>query len=112
MKTDRITLRPWRESDAETLFLFAKDPDVGPRAGWRPHASEEESRAIILSVFSNPTTWAIVWNETSKPIGAIGYGESCNCALPARHDEPTIGYWVARPFWNMGICTEAFSSDI
>ena len=53
MKTDRITLRPWRESDAETLFLFAKDPDVGPRAGWRPHASEEESRAIILSVFSN-----------------------------------------------------------
>lgn len=109
MKTDRITLRPWRESDAETLFMFAKDPDVGPRAGWRPHASEEESRAIILSVFSNPTTWAIVWNETSKPIGAIGYGESCNCALPARPDEPTIGYWVARPFWNMGICTEALT---
>lgn len=32
MKTARITLRPWKESDAETLFKYASDPDVGPRA--------------------------------------------------------------------------------
>lgn len=107
MKTDRITLRPWRESDAATLFMFAKDPEVGPRAGWRPHSSVEESREIIRVVFSNPTTWAIEWNETGRAIGAIGYGDSCNCNLPARQGEPTIGYWVAHPFWNMGICTEA-----
>ena len=33
METKRILLRPWRESDAETLFKYASDPDVGPRAG-------------------------------------------------------------------------------
>ena len=28
METNRIVLRPWRESDAETLFKWASDPDV------------------------------------------------------------------------------------
>lgn len=31
METERILLRPWRESDAPTLFKYASDPDVGPR---------------------------------------------------------------------------------
>ena len=32
METNRIILRPWCDSDAETLFKWASDPDVGPRA--------------------------------------------------------------------------------
>ena len=47
METDRFLLRPWRESDAEALFKYASDPDVGPRAGWEPHKSVEESLQII-----------------------------------------------------------------
>ena len=39
----------------------------------------------------------------------MGYGPSCECKLPARKGEPTVGYWVARPYWNMGICTEALN---
>ena len=34
METERILLRHWQESDAEALFKYASDPDVGPRAGW------------------------------------------------------------------------------
>lgn len=52
MKT-RILLREWRESDVEALLKYASDPDVGPRAGWPPHKSEEESRAVIRDIFSN-----------------------------------------------------------
>jgi len=37
METNRIILRPWRDSDAEVLYMWASDPDVGPRAGWAPH---------------------------------------------------------------------------
>ncbi|MGN0229115.1 MAG: GNAT family N-acetyltransferase [Muribaculaceae bacterium] len=107
MKTKRIHLRSWRESDAEALFRYASDPEVGPRAGWQPHSSVEESRLIIESVFNNATTWAIALNDTDEAIGAIGYGESCDCALPALPGEQTVGYWVAKPYWNKGICTEA-----
>lgn len=109
METERILLRRWTIEDADVLYRYASDPDVGPRAGWQPHASVEESREIIRNVFDNSTTWAIVLKATGEPIGAIGYGSSCNCGLPALPDEPTIGYWVAKPYWNSGICTEALS---
>ena len=107
METDRIILRPWREEDAEALFKYASDPEVGPRAGWPPHQSVAESREIIHTVFHNDTNWAIVLKATGEPIGAIGYGPSCDCKLPARDGEPITGYWIARPFWNQGICTDA-----
>ena len=132
METDRIILRPWRDSDVETLFKWDSDPDVGPRAGWAPHQSVEESLEIIRTVFNDGAnrtqssslellrcspsshlcndalhTWAIVLKDIDEPIGAMGYGPSCECDLPAREGEPLIGYWVAKPYWNQGICTEA-----
>lgn len=107
METDRIILRPWHESDAETLFKWASDPDVGTRAGWPPHKSVEESLEIIRTLFNNDTTWAIVLKESGESIGAMGYGPSCDCDLPAREGEPLIGYWVGKPYWSQGICTEA-----
>lgn len=107
METDRIILRPWHESDAETLFKWASDPDVGTRAGWPPHKSVEESLEIIRTLFNNDTTWAIVLKESGEAIGAMGYGPSCDCDLPAREGEPLIGFWVGKTYWSQGICTEA-----
>ena len=107
METERMILRCWREDDAEALFKYASSPDVGPRAGWPPHQSVDESREIIRTVFNNDTNWAIELKETGEPIGAIGYGPACDCKLPTREGEPIAGYWIAKPYWNQGICTEA-----
>lgn len=104
---NRIYLRPWQDEDAPLLYRYASDPDVGPRAGWAPHQSVEESLHIIQTVFRNPTTWTIVLKDSDLLVGAIGYGPSCECNLPAREGEPTVGYWIAKPFWNQGLCTEA-----
>ena len=79
METERILLRPWRDADAEILFKYASDPDVGPRAGWSPHKNIEESHEIIQHYFSNDHTWAIELKESNQVIGTIGYmlsGES------------------------------------
>ena len=108
METSRIVLRPWRDSDAPVLYKWASDPEVGPHAGWAPHKSVEESLEVIRTVFKDATnTWAIELKETGEAIGAMGYGPSCDCNLPARQGEPLIGYWIAKPYWNRGICTEA-----
>lgn len=56
--TDRLILRAWQESDADALYRYAKDPAVGPIAGWNPHQSVEESREIIRTVFAAPETYA------------------------------------------------------
>lgn len=29
LETARLSLRPWREADAETLYSYAKDPRIG-----------------------------------------------------------------------------------
>lgn len=109
MESEKIILRSWRETDAESLYKYASDPDVGPRAGWPPHKSVEESREIIHTVFNNDTTWAIELKETGEAIGAMGYIPASGTKLPAREDEPLVGYWVGKPYWNQGFCTEALA---
>ena len=107
METDRIILRPWRESDAESLFKYASDPEVGPRAGWPAHKSVEESRGIIRTVFGGEGMWAIVLKATGEPVGCAGYLPSSLSNLQIPEDQCEVGYWIARPFWNKGLCTEA-----
>ena len=107
METERILLRPWRESDAETLYKYASDPEVGPRAGWAPHQSVEESLKIIRTVFNTGTMWAVEWKATSKAIGCVGYLPTSASNLQITDDQAEVGYWIARPYWGRGICTEA-----
>ena len=37
LETKRLILRKWRESDAENLYKYASDRDIGYPAGWPPH---------------------------------------------------------------------------
>lgn len=37
--TERLILRPWMVSDAEDLYKYAKNPEVGPIAGWPIHGT-------------------------------------------------------------------------
>ena len=34
LQTKRLILRPWQESDAEALYKYACNPNIGPIAGW------------------------------------------------------------------------------
>ena len=47
LHTPRMTLRPWRESDLEDFYAYAKVDGVGQMAGWTPHKNIEESRTIL-----------------------------------------------------------------
>lgn len=107
MESERIILRPWSEDDAEGLFKYASDPDVGPGAGWAPHKSVEESREIICQYFSNDHTWAIELKEKGEVIGCMGYLLPDESNIGIGENDAEVGYWVAKPYWNQGICTEA-----
>ena len=110
LETSRLILRPWRESDAEALFAAAKNPDIGPRAGWNPHASVEESRKVIQDVLAKPESYAIVLKREAgadRPIGAIGLTPASDSSLAERDDEAEIGYWIDQPYWGHGYMPEA-----
>lgn len=70
-ETERLILRPWNEVDAESLYEYAKDPLVGPIAGWPVHTSVENSREIIKNVLSADETYAVCLKEDNRAIGSI-----------------------------------------
>lgn len=109
LETERLILRPWNIDDTPFLFKYASDPDVGPGAGWPPHNSLEESRQLIETIFNNDTTWAMVLKDVGEPVGCIGYLRHNNANIPIGEEEAEVGYWVGRPFWNNGLCSEALS---
>ena len=72
LKTDRLILRPWEESDAEDLYEYAKDERIGPAAGWPVHKDVAYSRAVIRTIFSRDEVYAICLKGMGKePVGSI-----------------------------------------
>lgn len=108
LNTERLILRPWREDDAEALFRYASDPDVGNAAGWPPHTSVDMSRQVIRDYFSAPEIYALVLRDTGEPIGCCGLvppGERPNDRFGS--DDAEIGYWIGKPYWGQGLIPEA-----
>ena len=107
METERLILRRWNESDAEDLFEYAKDADVGPIAGWPPHKNIEESLSVIKNVFNGKEAYAICLKKDNKAIGATELKLNGHTDLTVRDDECEMGFWLGKPFWRQGIMSEA-----
>lgn len=105
--TERLTLRPWRETDAEDLYRYASDERVGPPAGWPAHKSVEESREIIRTVFSRDGVYAVTLKGTERAVGCIGLLAGAQCNFPLAPDEGELSYWLGVPFWGRGLIPEA-----
>lgn len=105
LETKRLILRPWQDEDAEELYKYARDPQIGPIAGWNPHTSVENSLEIIHVVLSEPETYAVVLKDTGKPVGSVGIMR--NGSAPMSKTEAEIGYWIGVPYWGQGLIPEA-----
>ncbi len=107
METERLILRRWAETDAEDLYRYAKDPEVGYPAGWKAHRNEEESRWIIRNVLNGPECYALCLKETGKPVGSIELKLNGSTDMTEKDDECELGYWLGKPYWGQGIMPEA-----
>ena len=107
LETERLILRRWEKNDAESLYEYAKDPDVGPIAGWPAHRSIEESRDVIKNVFNGKEAYAICLKTDNRAIGAIELKLNGHTDMTERDDECELGYWLGKPFWGQGIVPEA-----
>ena len=107
LKTKRLTLRPFRESDAEAMFInWASDPEVTKYLTWTPHQSVEETRALLKlweeeSKQPNVYHWAIELNgELVGDINLVWVNE--------KEERSVTGYCLSRKHWGKGIMTEAY----
>ena len=104
-KTKNLILRPWEEGDAESLYHFAKNPNIGPIAGWPPHESVDDSLNIIRTVFSKKETYAITLNGMA--IGCVGLLIHPDGNHYWGEESAELGYWIAEEYWGQGLVVEA-----
>ena len=107
LMTQRLLLRPWTDADAQSLYEYAKDPDIGPPAGWPPNQSVEESLQCIRTILSLPETYAICEKQNGIAIGSISLKLKGHTNMTDRDDECELGYWIGKPFWGRGYMPEA-----
>ena len=108
IETPRLILRRWQLDDAEDMYEYAKNPNVGPNAGWKPHESVEESREIIKK-FLEGNEWAIVDKDTNKVIGSLGVMKDYKRPIETAF---SIGYVLSEDYWGKGLMTEIVKAII
>ena len=114
IKTKRLILRAWRETDLADLYAYASVPGVGEMAGWKYHRSTEVSQMVLQSFIDDKDVFAIVHQRDSKVIGSLGLHyswaneEDEYKSLKAKE----IGYILSKDYWGQGITAEAVRAVI
>ncbi|MFW5839747.1 MAG: GNAT family N-acetyltransferase [Planctomycetota bacterium] len=107
LQTARLTLRPFRIEDADTVRQLAGDQRVYQTTLNIPHPYPEGAGETWIA--THLSQWlekrqlhlAIVLQSSGQLIGAIGL------MTQPDHDRAELGYWVGPEHWSHGYCTEA-----
>ena len=112
LKTKRLILRPFKRSDLDDFYEYAKVDGVGQMAGWNPHKDKEESRVILDRFIAEKKTFAIVHQD--KVIGSLGIEEYDEKKFPEFMDREAreIGYVLSKDYWGRGFMPEAVKAVI
>ena len=115
IETDRLILRPFKQSDLNDFYEYASVEGVGEMAGWMHHESPEKSQQILNLFINEDKTFAICLKKNDKVIGSLGVEEyGMEEALTEFHAYKgrEIGYVLSRDYWGMGIMPEAVNAVI
>ena len=107
LRTDRLVLRPWRESDLEDFYAYASVDGVGQMAGWKPHGSREESRAILDRFIAGKKTFALEYQ--GKVVGSLGIEQYDESRFPELQEKQCriLGFVLSKDYWGRGLMPEA-----
>ena len=107
IKTERLLLRPFRESDLQDFYEYCKVDGVGQMAGWQPHESIEVSREILHHFLEGKKTFALEYE--GRVIGSLGVEKYSEYWFPqlAPYQGRAIGYVLSKAHWGKGLMPEA-----
>lgn len=107
LHTERLILRPFRLTDAAAVQELAGAREIADTTVSIPHPYPDGAAAAWIGTHAAAwevgklVTFAITGRDGDSLMGAIGLVIS----LENAHAE--LGYWIAKPHWNRGYCTEA-----
>ncbi len=108
LRTGRLVLRPFTLADAPTVQRLAGDRDIASNTLNVPHPYEDGMAKAWISTHQQQfqdgdlVNFAIVLQRDGALIGAISLME-----INRQHENTELGYWIGKPYWNNGYCTEA-----
>ncbi len=105
LSTEHLLLRPLMLSDLDAFYQYARKPHIGPSAGWKPHASLDESLSILKMMIQEEEVWGITLKHNPLLIGTIGlHVRNLDNALL---NQKEIGYVLDDTYWGKGFMVEA-----
>ncbi len=112
LKTERLLLRPFEQTDLDDLYAYASVDGVGQMAGWKPHENKEESQMILNMFIDERKTFAI--EKDGRVIGSLGIEYYNEKRFPEfdRLKCREIGYVLAKDCWGQGLMPEALREVI
>lgn len=105
--TPRLILRPFTLDDAPAVKDLVGEWEIAETTGSIPHPYEQGMAENWISTHQgefdkgDAITLAITLKSGGLLVGAIGIH------LSNTHRLAEMGYWVGKPYWNQGYCTEA-----
>ena len=107
IETERLILRPWKESDVDDFFAYASVPGVGEMAGWPHHQSKEKTQQTIAMFMRDKDVLAIELKESNQVIGSLGIHENDNDHVGPDYLGREVGYVLSKEYWGRGLVPEA-----
>ena len=110
LETKRLILRPFAPSDAKDVQRLAGDRAVADTTLNIPHPYLDGMAEQWISTHQPKfeagelANFAITLGGSKELVGAIGL------VIVRRFDRAELGYWIGKPYWNRGFCTEAGQS--
>lgn len=112
LETSRLILRPIRLADAESIFAYAKNPNVCKYTLWEAHQSIKDTlsyvKNYIFDYYSNgvPEPLGITFKENPQTvIGTVGCFWTSNQAKAME-----LAYALGEEHWGKGLVAEAAHS--
>lgn len=108
LETSRLRLREITIADKAAVFRIFSDNEVTRYYDFETFTSEQQAAELILRQKSRfekgeAIRWGITQRHSNEVIGTIGLVVDIQNGLGG------LGYDLARPYWRMGIMTEALN---
>lgn len=110
LRTERLLLRPFRESDAQAMYHgWTSDARVAEYTSWNAHTSPEETKAFLRFLLGQDPLRAYNWilELDGSPIGTVNV-----CYADDALGIAGIAYALSHDHWGKGYVTEAVKAVI
>lgn len=101
----KFTLRPWTESDLESLVKYANNFNISKNMTNKfPHPyTIEDGKTFLRYATTGSPIHIFAIDINGEAVGGIGLHPQTD--IHCKNAE--LGYWLAEPFWEKGIISKA-----